>query len=230
MMLQRGDFYVLHEPFCTCYDTGSVEIVSPEGNLVRLESSDAIADCIIDWCGRNNVFLKETLENRYEVLFRRTDLLRALTHTFLIREPEKTINSYFAIKANFSFGELGYGNLLSLYAALDKEQIGLADVIDADDLVNDPSAVIRNYCSRTGIAFDPGSLSWKPGENELWRRTQKWHEAVSNSTGFSIADRQYPVTVQNHAGLRAYYDQSLPLYEKLKSLIPTTYAYDTRSV
>jgi len=230
MILQRGDFHVLHEPFCTFYDTGSVEVVSPEGSLLRLDSFDAIADCIIDWSGRNNIFLKETLENRYEVLFRRTDLLRTFTHTFLIREPEKTINSYYAMKANFSFGELGYGNLLDLCDVLDKEKLGLADVIDADELVNDPAVVIRNYCSRTGIAFDPASLSWKPGEKELWSRTQKWHEAVSNSTGFTTADRRYPVTVQNHAGLQAYYDKSLPLYEKLKSLIPTTYAYDTRSV
>jgi hypothetical protein len=230
MILQRGDFYVLHEPFCTFYDTGRVEIVSPEGSLVQLESMDAIADHIIEWSGRNNVFLKETLENRYEVLFRRTDLLQTFTHTFLIREPEKTINSYYAMKPNFSFGELGYGNLLDLYDTLDKEKIGLADVIDAGELVNDPAAVIRNYCSRTGITFDPASLSWKPGEKDLWHRTQKWHEAVSNSTGFTTADRQYAVTVENHAGLRAYYDQSLPLYNKLKSLISTTYAYDTRPV
>lgn len=230
MILQRGDFYVLHEPFCTFYDTGRLEIVSPEGSLERLDSFDAIADRIIDWSGRKNVFLKETLENRYEVLFRRTDLLRTLTHTFLIREPEKTINSYYAMKANFSFGELGYGNLLDLYDALGKEKLSLTDVIDADELVIDPAAVIGNYCRRTGIAFDPASLSWKPGENGLWRRTQQWHEAVSNSTGFTTADRQYAVNVQNHTGLRAYYDQSLPLYEKLKSLIPTTYAYDTRSV
>jgi hypothetical protein len=230
MILQRGDFYVLHEPFCTFYDTGSVEIVSPEGSVLRLDSFDAIADCIIGWSGRTNVFLKETLEYRYEVLFRRTDLLGTFTHTFLIREPEKTINSYYAMKPNFSFGELGYGNLLDLYDVLDKEKIDVADIIDADELLQDPVGVISNYCIRTGISFDPASLSWKPGENELWRRTQKWHEGVSNSAGFTAAGQQYSVTVQNHAGLREYYEKSLPLYEKLKSLIPSTYAFDKRSV
>jgi hypothetical protein len=228
MILQRGDFYVLHEPFCTFYDTGSVEIVSPEGCIVRLDSFDAIADCIIDWSGSNNVFLKETVEYRYEILFRRTDLLRTFTHTFMVREPEKTINSHYAMNAHFSFGELGYGNLLDLYDMLEKEKIGLADVVDADELLDDPSAVISNYCIRTGITYDPASLSWKAEDNQLWRRTQKWHEAVSTSTGFSAAVQQYSVTVQNHAGLRGYYDQSLPLYIKLKSLQLTTHAIDTR--
>lgn len=230
MMLQRGDFYVLHEPFCTFYDTGSVEIVSPEGDLERLESYDAIADRIVEWSGRTNVFLKETLEYRYDVLFRRTDLLRAFTHTFLIREPEKTINSHYAMNANFSFAELGYGNLLDLYEALVSEKTGVADIVDADELLQDPATVVSHYCSRTGIAYDPDSLSWKQGESGLWRRTQKWHKEVSSSTGFTAAGKHYDVTVRNHAGLQAFYDKSLPLYNKLKSLQPKTYAFDTRSV
>jgi hypothetical protein len=230
MILQRGDFYVLHEPFCTFYDTGSVEVMSPEGSLMRLDSYDAIADRIIEWAGRTNVFLKETLEYRYDVLFRRVDLLQALTHSFLIREPEKTINSYYAMNPNFSFAEIGYGNLLDLYEELDKEKIGVADVVDADELLQDPATVVRGYCDRTGIPYNPESLSWKPGESGLWRRTQKWHEGVSNSTGFTAAGQQYSVNVKNHAGLQAYYEKSLPLYEKLKSLQPTTYAFDSRSV
>lgn len=229
MILQRGDFFVLHEPFCTFYDTGSVRIVSPEGTPVRLDSFDAIADCIIGWSGRHNVFLKETVEYRYEVLFRRADLLKALTHTFIIREPEKTINSHYAMNAKLSFADLGYGNLLDLYNELDKAKIGLADVVDADELLSDPSAIIRNYCIRTGIAYDPTSLTWKAASSELWRRTQNWHEAASNSTGFAATGQRYSVTVQNDAGLRAYYDQSLPLYERLKSLQPAAHVFDTGS-
>lgn len=228
MILQRGDFYVLHEPFCTFYDTGRLEIVSPEGSPIQLDSFDALANCIVDWSGRNNVFLKETLEYRYEILFRRTDLLWALTHTFMIREPEKTINSHYAMNTDFSLAELGYGNLLDLYDALRKEKLDLADVVDADELLNDPAGITTNYCSRTGIAYDPASLSWKPENSELWSRTQKWHEAAGNSTGFTAADHQYSVTVQNNARLRDYYEQSLPLYAKLKSLQPLAHVIDTR--
>ena len=41
-------------------------------------------------------------------------------------------------------------------------------VVDADDLLADPPAVMRAYCDAVGLPFSPSMLSWNPGPVDAW--------------------------------------------------------------
>ncbi|KAL5117996.1 helicase [Pleosporales sp. CAS-2024a] len=60
-------------------------------------------------------------------------------------------------------------------------------VIDADDLLDKPSAVIEAYCKTTGIEWDPGMLRWNTDKDqdkakEAFAKWKGFHEDALDST------------------------------------------------
>ena len=63
-------------------------------------------------------------------------------------------------------------------------------VVDADDLLDDPSGIIKAYCDSVGLNFDPNNLSWDTEEEQTKARAafEKWkgfHEDAINSNGLT---------------------------------------------
>ena len=61
-------------------------------------------------------------------------------------------------------------------------------VIDADDFLLNPDAVVRLLCSRLSIPYSPSMLTWdKPGDHafaqSLFAKFVGYHEDALNSTG-----------------------------------------------
>jgi len=59
-------------------------------------------------------------------------------------------------------------------------------VIDADDLLDNPSGIIKAYCKTTGIDWDPGMLIWDSDEDqrvaqELFAKWRGFHEDALDS-------------------------------------------------
>lgn len=65
--------------------------------------------------------------------------------------------------------EMGYDELVRFMdfvvekGLVDKDQL---TVLDADDLLDNPEPMIRKYCERTGIEFEPGMLKWNDADQE----------------------------------------------------------------
>ena len=57
-------------------------------------------------------------------------------------------------------------------------------VVDCEDLLEDPEAVLRKYCEAIGFDFKPGMSSWQPGPQPDWDAWQGWHDDALKSTGF----------------------------------------------
>jgi len=53
-------------------------------------------------------------------------------------------------------------------------------VVDAEDLLDRPDAVVSAYCQSTGIAYDPDMLHWEKS------RDQKRAASIINRWGFDI--------------------------------------------
>jgi len=111
-------------------------------------------------------------------------------------------------------------------------------VIDADDLLDDPEAVVAAYCARVGIDYQPRMLSWGQGPDarrEADRQFDKWrgfHEDAIGSAGLVGRGRgakKNPTPEQEDAEWRAKYgdeaqkviracvDANVPDYEYLKT-------------
>ncbi|KAI3394166.1 hypothetical protein diail_3176, partial [Diaporthe ilicicola] len=60
-------------------------------------------------------------------------------------------------------------------------------VIDADDLLNNPEAILRTYCKEVGIDYSPAMLQWGDDDNQQYasKAFEKWygfhHDAIDST-------------------------------------------------
>jgi hypothetical protein len=161
------------------------------------------------------VFWKDTLEYRYPYLFDHPDEIAAVTHTFLVREPARTIASHHAVKPGLSCSDVGYEHQWELFEYVWKTTRTRPLVLSAERLLADPPGRIAAYCAHVGLPYLPEALDWQPGERTEWQPNRRWHLDAIASAGFRLPEREYAVTVENDDRLRAYYEHHLPFYERL---------------
>lgn len=129
------------------------------------------------------------------------NILKRFHFTFLIRHPKRSIPSYYRCTipplseiTGFDYlmpNEAGYVELVRLLDFLiergivDKDHI---TAIDADDLLDKPEQVIREYCARIGIDFKPQMLKWteedKEHAAEMFAKWNGFHDDVLKTNCF----------------------------------------------
>ena len=135
------------------------------------------------------------------------DWLGALTHAFLIRDPEHVIASYARVRGEPTLEDLGYPQQVEIHRAYG------GPVVDAVDVLRDPPGTLRRLCDALGIGFDPAMLSWAPGPRStdgVW--APHWYAAVRASTGFASYD---PSPADVPARLRPLVEAARPYYDEL---------------
>lgn len=140
------------------------------------------------------------------------DVLRRFHFTFLIRHPRRSIPSYYRCTipplseiTGFDYfmpSEAGYAELVRLLDFLldrgivDRDHI---TAIDADDLLDHPEPIIKEYCARIGIDFKPQMLQWSDEDREHARDMfAKWNgfhdDALKNSCFQARSHAQVPLS------------------------------------
>jgi len=140
-------------------------------------------------------------------------LLEQFHYTFLIRHPRSSIPSYYRCTVppldkvtgfyNFMPEEAGYVELRRMFDYLrESDQVGTTYagrdpvpndgtaqicVVDADDLLDNPSGIVEAYCKSVGLDFSPDMLKWDSEENQKTAKEafEKWngfHEDAIHST------------------------------------------------
>ena len=216
IIMERGDFTILHEPFSYLYyvhedgATLSPQYVDPE----HPTDYSGIRAQIEQTAEERPVFFKDMCAHCFNELNADESFLQRLTNTFLIRDPAKAIASYYAMNPDVTLEEIGLKQLYSIY---EKMQACGADpiVVDADDLEDDPEGTVGAYCQALGIPFVPESLTWQPGHKEEWDVWKDWHTDAARSTGIRKNRETYSVTVENSEHLKRFYDNQRPYYSKM---------------
>ncbi|HCH64689.1 MAG TPA: sulfotransferase family protein [Deltaproteobacteria bacterium] len=134
-------------------------------------------------------------------------------HAFLIRDPWPMLLSFQRKVEQVTVAETGLPQQAELWHWL-HENLGIdAPVIDARDLLTDPSAMLPKMTAALGVPFDPAMLQWEAGRRPtdgVW--ASHWYDAVEQSTGF----RAYtPSTGALSRELEAVHDACLPAYQFL---------------
>jgi len=134
-------------------------------------------------------------------------------HAFLIREPERMIASYLKKRETARFEDFGLEKQAEFFER-ESDRLGRAPpVIDANDVLADPAAVLSRLCEALGIAWDPAMLGWAPGRRAtdgVW--AAHWYNAVEKSTGFGEPDTG-PVELSQED--RRLAERMRPYYERL---------------
>jgi hypothetical protein len=214
MMAERGDFTVVHEPFSYLAEFGYADVAG-----TRVTFAPGLIALLRDLGSRTHVFAKETTGRRYpEVLGCPAFLASDAVHTFLIRHPRETIPSYMALNPDAPAHKIGFESLYEVYAAVARLTGSSPVVVDADDLMRQPVAVISSYCARAGIPFLPSALRWQPSDRPEWELSRRWHRDVAASTGLGeVAGVSGPsgLDIERDPVLGGYLRQHLPYYETL---------------
>jgi len=208
MMAERDEFRLSHEPF-------SELAAGRPARIGDQEYPDAASYIDALHTGTPPVFFKDTSEYRHGRLFAEHPALLAMTHTFIIREPRRVIESHYAINDKLTRDEVGFEHLVEIFDIVRQHTGSVPVVIDADTLVQDPVGVVAAYCRRIGLAERPETLSWRPGDRAEWSATSKWHADAANSATFTPSTRQYEVTTENSDLLAGYLAYHLPFYQRL---------------
>ena len=181
MVMERGDFTVLHEPFSEHYYYGP-EKRSDRYDELRSDATPSRILARIDAAGDDHrVFLKDMASHVRALIT--PELVRRFEHSFLIRDPAWALPSLEAKWPDFTEEEAGYSALAELVDAV-SESGREPVIIDSYDLRTDPAGTIEAYCDAIGIPFLEDALDWLPGMPESWEIWEDWHRDVAASDGF----------------------------------------------
>jgi hypothetical protein len=211
----RADTYVTDEPFYGCFLT--------ETGLQHPMRDEVIASMDCDWRAVMEELRGETPDGS-PIWYQKHmwhmmvgpigyEDFAGFRHAFLIREPERMIASYLKKREAARFEDFGLEKQAEFFER-EAERLGHAPpVIDANDVLTDPEAVLSKLCRALGIAWDPAMLRWAPGRRDtdgVW--AAHWYNAVEKSRGFGAPDSA-PVALSEADQSLA--DRMRPYYERL---------------
>ena len=145
------------------------------------------------------------------------ELLSHFTHSFLIRDPAKTITAMYKHWPDFHPMEVGFAERRQLFDKIWEETGSPPSVIDSDDLLENPHGIVEAWCGAVGIPFLPEALSWEPGARDevSWWDGGSFHENLRNSDGLKPQVRRHIDISDAPDRVRQIHAQNLPHYERL---------------
>ena len=217
MMANRGDVSAYHEPFGEAYYYGEDRLSEREtldSNIRPGVTYQSIWDNIRAEAENRIVFFKD-FPYQLEPLLT-DEFLDVMTHSFLIRDPAKTIESYHAKTPDITFNELGFDTQHALFDRLTEKLGTQPPVIDAEDLLNDTPGVLEAWCDAVGLPYIEEAIEW--GDKELgqvsWFEGGRFHDNLRASGGLKRQHRSYPPIASNPRMLELY-NQCVPHFQAL---------------
>jgi hypothetical protein len=218
MMMQRGDFCVLHEPFSYVY-----YLYENRRHLPDLEDSDRFRrsypearDVCLSEAQHKPLFFKDMAYHALDHLIQDSLFLNQMTHTFIIRDPSRSIPSHFALDPEVTVEEIGCEAQYKLFQTIVATTGVVPVVVDAGDLQNETDRTIQAYCRAVDIPHIPESLRWEKSSPPEWDAWRKWHADAAASETIVNQSNRYERTVANDSRMRSYYEHHLPFYEELR--------------
>ncbi|MEM7282184.1 MAG: sulfotransferase family protein [Pseudomonadota bacterium] len=143
--------------------------------------------------------------------------LSRFNHSFLIRDPAKTISSMYDKWPDFHPQEVGFAEQRALFDLLTDVQGKPPPVLDSDDLLEAPHEMVERWCHAVGIDYIPEALSWEPGARDevSWWDGGSFHANLKNSNGLKAQPRRYVEVKDAPARVQEVYGENLPHYEHL---------------
>jgi hypothetical protein len=218
MMRQRGDLHCLHEPFGEAWYQGEQPLwprVTQTSVRTKGLTLESVWQNIQQQAQLSPVFSKDF--PHYVTTISSPEFLSNFNHSFLIRDPAKTITSMFKHWPDFHIDEVGFKEQRELFDKL-CQQLGYAPpVIDSDDLLENPPSIIKQWCDAIGIDYMPSALSWKPGARDevSWWDGGSFHENLRNSDGLKPQIRRHININDAPDRVKAVYESVLPHYQAL---------------
>jgi hypothetical protein len=218
MMRMRGDFRCFHEPFGEAWykgDNARWPRIRPDSERIPGLTFDKVWQSLLSAAAEGPVFSKDF--PHYVKHLWSDEFLDRFEHSFLIRDPAKVVTSMYKHWPDFLLEELAFVEQRELFDRI-ADRLGRAPpVIDSDDLLENPQAIVEAYCKAMGIPYIDEALSWEPGAREevSWYDGGSWHARLRDSDGLKAQPRRYIDIADAPGRVREICDTVLPHYRQL---------------
>lgn len=218
MMRMRGDMICFHEPFGEAWykgDDAPWPRLSPDSPRVPGLTLGGVYRQMLRAAEKRPVFSKDM--PHYIIHMADDAFLDSFTHSFLIRDPAKSIPSIKKRAPQWLLKEYGFEDHRHLFDMVAERQGTPPPVIDSDDLLEDPQGIVAAWCRAVGIAFLPEALSWEPGARPEvgWYDDGSWHDVLARSDGLKPQPRTYGTIEDASDEVKRAYALALPHYRHL---------------
>jgi hypothetical protein len=200
MMRMRGDMVCFHEPFGEAWyqgdDARAPRLTADSPQKPGLSFASVLRK-LNETARKRPVFSKDMPQFTDHLWDE--EFLAQFRHSFLIRDPARVLASLERSWAKsgdsniFTRNEIGFDEQRRLFDILSEKHDRPPVVIDSDDLLEDPPAMVARYCDAVGIPYIAEALSWEPGSRSevLWYDGDDsiWHETLKNSDGLRAQPR-----------------------------------------
>ena len=218
MMRQRGDFHCLHEPYGEAWYQGEHPLwprATEQSVRTPGLTLSGVTQKLQSLAATGPLFIKD-FPHYIDHIW--SDALLALfRHSFLIRDPAKTITSMYDKWPDFHAKETGFAEQRALFDRLAENHGAPPPVLDSDDLLEYPETMVALWCDAVGIPHLPEALHWKPGPRDevSWWDGGSFHANLRNSDGLKPQERRHIQIDHAPQRVREVYETCLPHYEHL---------------
>ena len=161
--------------------------------------------------------MPELLEDR--------EFCERITHCFLIRNPLKSILSYYRLDPGLSCEEVGLVAQWQHYQGIEKMGLTKPVVLEAEAIQSDTKVAMKLFWQALGLDYKEKAFAWsRESIPQDWQYVKGWHEQVGGSTGIKSvnpsddtkAREDFDRVVEQAPQLRGYLEIHLPCYQALK--------------
>lgn len=229
IMRERSDLDCLHEPFMYYYYIGLGKKALPLSKLDigRLENFDDIIADFIRRAQHQPVFFKDMGYYILPEMYNHPELANRFKHLVLIRNPKKSILSYYKLDSTVTTEEIGIESQWNLYQWLSNSADQVPYIIEAERVQSDPISALGEVWNYLNLAFCENAFQWQSGEvPEDWQSVAGWHGSVISSSGIRKSEQseeeinsEFTAAANQSPRLWQLLEHHQPFYEKLKSAL-----------
>jgi hypothetical protein len=141
--------------------------------------------------------------------------IEKLSNAFLIRAPERVLASYTQKWDKVTLRDIGFVEQAEIFDQVAQKLGHAPPVIDADDILENPEAMLKRLCAALAVDYDPAMLAWEAGPKAfdgVW--APHWYNAVWQSKGLKSQPRKPLPDLEPH--LQSIADEARPYYTMMK--------------
>ncbi len=220
--IERKDCTIMHDEFSFPYYYAEQNAVSEiyEGKELKDDrpmTYEGVKEWIYREAEKRPVFVKDMSYAPFNHIMQDEKFLKDIVSTFLIRDPKTTIRSFYTLQKELNNKEIGFECSWKLYERV-KEVTGKAPlIVQAENLEDNPECTMQAYCVAIGVAFIKEALYWQADAPKEWEDWAEWHGDAMRICGIQKSVEKFDYEIEDIAELKAWYEYSLPYYEKLKA-------------
>ena len=211
----RDDTFVTDEPFYSYYLKETKKKHPMYQKIINQYPSDynEIVNYLInDVPSQKKIWYQKQMAHHL-IDLSNIDWIKDCENCILIRHPKEVINSYTTKKNLNSVYELGYPQQFEIVKFL-KQSNQRFQVIDSEDLLQNPKKVLFDWCESLNIKFDKSMLRWEKGIHQndgIWGK--HWYNNVIETTGFQKYQKK-DINIENK--YYSIYNESMEYFNYLK--------------